>query len=248
VANIINQGTYHPRRVNQYVKAMQYASDVNYGGRTRISFSQRSGATKVHPAASVATSIMNAQNIAAATPPLDLTAVPAAPEPWGRTLLFTGSANVVAGSAITVRGYDYLNQPMTEVVNTVAGVTAIQGVRAFKALTSITFAANTGTAPVTMSVGWGNKLGLPYRAIAASTETSNGVPVATQGTLVPGPFAQTNNAAGAADPRGTYQPNTAMNGANEITASFDFANDIVEVTTTVPPQYNCGLMGYPHAG
>ena len=64
MANIINPGTYHPRRVNQYVKSMQYSSDVNYGGYTRVSFG---------PLANAATNnIVNAGAAAAATT-LDLT-------------------------------------------------------------------------------------------------------------------------------------------------------------------------------
>jgi len=236
VANVINPGTFHPRRVNQYVRAMQYASDVNYGGRTRISFGR--------PLASSSNNILAATNATVAGN-YDTTGVAAAPEPFGRTVQVAGVANTAAGSSVTIRGYDYLNQPMTEALTTVAGVTVIQGIKAFKSIILVSIGANGGAAPNTISVGWGAKLGLPYRAIAQSTEVANGVPTATQGTFVAGPFAQTNNAVGQADPRGTYQPNTAFtstNGANGnlIDASFDFANDLSGV--------NCGLMGFPHAG
>jgi len=237
MANMVNAGTFHPRRVNQYVKCMQYAMDVNSQGSTRTDFGT--------PAASSANNVVNAQSIAAAVT-LDLTTLAQIDAPFGRSLQLTGSATVLAGSAITIRGYDYLNQPMSEVLTSVAGATLIQGIRAFKYLTSVTFAANAGTAPVTMSIGYGGKLGLPYRAIAQRLEVANGVPAGSQGTFVAGPFAQTTNAAGQADPRGTYIPSTTLNGANRVSAHFDYANDF----TGTPGASNeaCGLMGFPHAG
>lgn len=233
MANLANSGTFHPRRVNQYVRAMQYSSDVNYNGFTRTDF----GA----PAVAATTNILGVTQIDTAKT-FDLTTVAALDAPFGRNVQFVGGTTIVAGSAITVRGYDYLNQPMSEVLTTVAGVTPVVGIRAFKYLTSVTFAANAGTpvATVTMSMGTGSKLGLPYRVIDGMTEVGNGVPRATFGTLVTGPFAQTSNAAGQADPRGTFTPNTPLNSVNTVSAHFTYANDLSGV--------NCGLMGFPHAG
>jgi len=235
MANLINPGTFHPRRVNQYVAKMQYASDVNFNGSTRVDFGS--------PGVGASNNIVNARDISAAVT-VDLTGLAAIDAIYGRSLVFTGSANVVAGTSITVRGFDYLNQPMSEVVTTVAGVTPIQGIRAFKYLSSVTFALNTGTAPVTMSIGLSNKLGLPYRAIGQRLEVANGAPVATQGTFVAGPNAQTTNAVGQADPRGTYQPNTALSVNTRLSAHFDFANDIFGAIGSEAG----GLMGFPHAG
>ena len=234
MANLINAGTFHPRRVNQYVRALQYSSDVNYNGFTRVDF----GA----PAASAAANVAGVTQIDTAKT-LDLTGVAVVDAPYGRTMQFVGGATIIAGSSITIRGYDYLNQPMSEVLTTVAGVTPILGIRAFKYLTSVTYAANGGTTPatVTMSMGYGGRLGLPYRALDVTSEIGGNILRATTGTLVGGPFSQTSNAAGQADPRGTFTPNTPLNGVNTVSAHFVFGNDLF-------PDGRCGLHGFPHAG
>lgn len=234
MANVMTPGNFHPRRINQYVPKMQLASDVHYGGSTRISFGP--------VAAGNTNNVVNAQSLVAAAT-LDLSGLPDVVAPWGRCVTLTGSANVIAGSAITLRGWDYLGQPMAEVFTSVAGVTAIVGLKAFKTFNSVTFALNAGTAPVTMSIGQNTKLGLPYRAIAARLETASGAPTGTQGTLAAGPIVAPTNAVGQPDPRGTYTPFTTMTGATTITAHFDFANDTFLVGATEV----CGLMGFPHA-
>jgi hypothetical protein len=218
---------------------MQYASDVNYSVGTRISFG---------PVAVAATNnIVNAVSVAAAVT-LDLTNLPDMIAPYGRCVTVTGSANIIAGSAITLRGWDYLGQPMTEVFTSVLGVTPIQGVKAFKSFNSVTFAANAGTAPVTFSIGQSNRLGLPYRALYAREETNSSLPVATQGTLVAGPFGLQNNSVGTLDPRGTYTPNTVPNGVAVIAAVFTFVNDLFGTPGGASPNDLCGLHGFPHAG
>jgi hypothetical protein len=36
--NLMANATNFPRRINNYVPAMQYSADVNYNGETRVSF------------------------------------------------------------------------------------------------------------------------------------------------------------------------------------------------------------------
>jgi hypothetical protein len=239
MASLVNPGTFHPKRVNQYVASMQYASDVNYAAGTRISFGP------VAPAS--ANNIVNAQSVVAAVT-LDLTTLPDIIAPWGRCVTLTGSANVIAGSGITLRGWDWLGQPMTEQFTSVAGATPIVGAKAFKSFNSVTFGANAGTAPVTFSIGQNTKLGLPYRALFAREETNASTPVSPVGTLVPGPFANSNNNPGTVDPRGTYQPTTVVNGSAIITAIFTFVNDLFGTPGGARPNDAGGLHGFPHAG
>jgi hypothetical protein len=239
MVSLVNPGTFHPKRVNQYVASMQYASDVNYAAGTRISFG---------PVAVASTNnIVNASNVAAAVT-LDLTPLPDIIAPYGRCVTVTGSATILAGSSITLRGWDYLGQPMTEVFTSVAGATPIIGAKAFKSFNSVTFGANAGTAPVTFSIGQNTKLGLPYRALFAREETINSTPVSPVGTLVPGPFVNQSNAVGVVDPRGTYQPTTVVNGLAVITAIFTFVNDLFGTPGGARPNDAGGLYGFPHAG
>lgn len=229
MANFINPGTFHPLRVNQYVSRMQYAADVNYGGSTRINFGL--------VVAAQAANVLNVANAAVGSP-ADLSTIQIA-VPFGRNLQVVG--NVTMGTTgITIRGYDYLGQPMAEAF-TMNGVTPVLGNKAFKYLTQVTWPAVAGG---TFTIGFGAKLGLPYRAIAQRLETAAGLPVTTQGTFVAGTNTGLTQAAGQPDPRGTYTPNTTPTGGIQITAMFDFANDTFGTIATAGEVG--GLMGLPH--
>jgi hypothetical protein len=208
MANVINVGTNYPRRINMYVPAMAYSSDVNYNGVTRVSF----GA----PLAAVANSILNAVSIAAGTQ-VDLSGVVAVADPFGRNVVVVaGAAN---STAVVVYGYDYLNQPIAESL-TLNGTTPVVGNKCFKSFSYMTYTA----AATTITLGTGVKLGLPYKAIRVEYEVGNGV-VAAAGTLQAPSLVdpQTNTTL---DPRGAYTTTTTMNGTNIISAVFDMANDV----------------------
>jgi hypothetical protein len=85
MANIMAIGTNFPRRINMYVPAMAYSSDVNYNGNTRVNF----GA----PLAAVANSVANALSVNAAGQ-VDLSSVTAVPEPFGRNVTVVASGAV----------------------------------------------------------------------------------------------------------------------------------------------------------
>ena len=206
--NLMATPTNFPRRINNYVKAMAYSADVNYNGATRVNF----GA----PLAASATSLLNAGSIATGTS-LDLSAVAAIPDQWGRNIqVVAGAANA---TAIVVYGWDYLGQPIAEQL-TLNGTTPVVGVKAFKALNYVTYTA----AATTISIGTGVKLGLPYKTLRVGYEIANGV-AAAAGTLVAPSLVdpQTNVTT---DPRGTYTTTTTMNGVNIISASCDCVNDV----------------------
>ena len=99
-------------------------------------------------------------------------------------------------------------------------VTPVVGVKAFKSFNYVTFTS----AAMTLSIGTGVKLGLPYKALRVAYEIGNGV-VAAAGTLVAPSLVdpQTNVTT---DPRGTYTTTTTMNGANIISAVVNCANDV----------------------
>ena len=208
--NVMPVGTNYPRRINMYVPAMQYAMDVNINGSCRVNF----GAPLAPSAALVGSAIS-----IALVGNTDLTGVTPFPEPFGRTVTIVASG-AAAGTA-TLNGWDYLHQPISETF-TLNGTTPVVGKKAFKDFN--TLANGTATGGITVSIGSGAALGVPYKAIRAGYEIANGV-VAAAGTLVAGALTDPQTAT-TADPRGTYTPTTTLNGTNIISAVIDFVNDI----------------------
>jgi hypothetical protein len=215
--------SFFPIRVNEYVPAMQYSADVNYNAATRVSFGS--------PVANNATLVANAISIAAATS-ADLTSIAQFPETYGRCLSVVASG--AATSTLTINGWDYLGQPISELI-TLTGATPVVGNKAFKTFRQVVI--NTTTAATTVNIGSGAKFGLPFKAIRCQFEVANGV-LAAAGTLqaaslVDPPTATTT------DPRGLYTPTTTPNGTTAIDATFDFINDVSATGRG-------GLMGLPH--
>lgn len=225
MANLINFGTFYPRRLSEYVPAMQYSADLQLNNNTRVSFGT--------PVTGGNTDLLVGQSIATAgtlqgtglSKNATLDAI------FGRTLNVVLSA---AGSGtIIVDGWDYLNQPMSESAS-FNGTTNVAMKKAFKIIRQITWTAVAGA---TLSMGSGSTLGLPYKAIKVYTEELNGVPTAI-GTLT-NPDVTFPATLTTGDPRGTYTPFNVTNTTGIITATLDFAND-------VDANNNGGLMGMPH--
>lgn len=222
---------FHPR-YNAYVPAAQYADDVQFNGPLEVDFGL--------PAAASATAILSAQSIATATNtvaagvPL-LSSTPDASIAncrYGRNVTVVASG--AATSNVTVFGRDYLGQPMAESF-TLNGTTPVVGLKAFYFIDSISWGA---TAATTINVGWGLRLGLPYRTTNVLAETVNSA-AGTIGTLV-APVLTDPQTLTTGDPRGTYQPNAAMNGATRIQAA-------VLCDNFVNAAGNGGLYGIRHA-
>lgn len=211
MANLMAPSTnFAPARINQYVPAMRYSADVNYNGGTRVNF----GA----PAAASANAIANAISIAAPATQADLSAVAAVDAPYGRTVTVVASGTATSG--VTLNGYDYLGQPISESF-TLNGATPVAGKKAFKYFRNVTFGNTAGT---TINIGTGGILGLPYKAIRCQYETVDQA-VAAAGTLA-APVLTDPQTATTGDPRGTYTPTTSLNGTAQITAVFDMQNDV----------------------
>jgi hypothetical protein len=185
--------SFRNRRYDSYVPACGYAADIIHGAPYMVDF--------LTPAAASATDILNA---VAGTSGTAMTTFgdDSADAPFGRNVA------AGAGGSVTVRGKDYLGQSITE---TIAASTA--GLKAFKWIDSVT-PAFTGA----VSLGWGSKLGLPYRMSNVMEETGNGAE-ATIGTFVAGVLTDPQTST-TGDPRGTYIPSTALNGSNRILATF----------------------------
>jgi hypothetical protein len=221
--NLMANATNFPRRINNYVPGMQYSADVNYNGETRVSF----GA----PLAAVANSIANAVSINAAGT-ADLSGVAALPELYGRSITVVASG--AATSNVTVNGWDYLGQPVSESF-TLNGATPVVGNKCFKSFSNATFGATAGT---TITIGTGAKLGLPFKTLRAVYEIANGALVAA-GTLQ-APSLVDPATTTTTDPRGAYTPTTTLNGVNIISGVFNMANDVNTAN-------HGGLHGIQHA-
>ena len=221
--------TFRNRRYNSYVPAAAFAQDVIAEGPYQVDFGT--------PAVANATSILSAQSIAVAitasglsgTTPLLLDTIP---DTFGRNIQVVASG--AATSAVTVRGRDYLGQPMTELF-ALNGTTPVLGVKAFKWIDSITFGATGGT---TVNVGTGAKFGLPYRmSRVLGTEEVDGT-TAAAGTFVAGVLTDPQTTT-TVDPRGTYTPTTTPDGVKRLRMSF-FPNNLINAAG------NGGLYGIAH--
>jgi len=212
---------------NYYVPAMQGGGDL--GGQPlhgRISF----GAP---PVADV-DSLLAAQSIATAgetTTFLTTTHTPAKMSPFGRNMTVVASG--AATSNVTIIGRDYLGQPMRESF-TLNGTTPVVGGKAFKYIDKVTFGATGAT---TINVGYGARLGVPYRVVAVEREYTDNV-LAAAGTLV-APVMTDPQTATTGDPRGLYTPTTTPDGAKVLEIDVNFNN-------FVNAAGNGGLHGIKH--
>lgn len=82
---------------------------------------------------------------------------PAAP----RSIIVKGNAAGIAGN-VTIYGTNYAGEVISEAV-ALNGATAVEGAKAFKTVTKIDLPVETHAGTDTVSVGWGEKLGLPYK-------------------------------------------------------------------------------------
>jgi hypothetical protein len=194
---------FRNRRYNTYVPACGYSADVIHGSAYEVDF--------LTPIAAVATGILNATSIAAAVDTSTFGS-DTADAPFGRNVTVVASG--AATSNVTVYGRDYLGQPMAQSF-TLNGATPVVGTKAFKWIDRITAGI---TAAVTINVGFGSALGLPYRMSNVLSETGNGANAAV-GTLA-APVLTDPQTTTTGDPRGLYTPTTALNGTNRILAKF----------------------------
>ena len=112
---------------------------------------------------------------------------------------------------ITVSGYDYYGQAMSEVIATgTVASTTVNGKKAFYQISSVTA---SGASVVTVAVGTTDILGLPLRVIDKAYITRagwNDTLAEDAGTLVTADTLTATTTTG--DVRGTYTPSSAPNG------------------------------------
>jgi hypothetical protein len=229
---------YRPARMNMYVPACAYSVDVVHEGPYEVRFGPMAlaNATKFLSAQSIAAAVDTTTLLVYNTDPLTTVAATDREFPYGpgygRNLQVVASG--AATSNVTVYGRDYLGQPMAESF-TLNGTTPVLGVKAFKWVDRITAGI---TAAVTINVGTGAKLGLPYKMQNVLEEMLDNVRVSTLGTLAT-PVLTDPQTTTTGDPRGTYIPNSTLNGTAFLSAVF-------QPSFGVNASGNGGLHGIQH--
>lgn len=135
------------------------------------------------------------------------------PGEYGRSLRIV-STN--AGD-ITIVGFDYLGQVMTETITLIVGTA--NGAKAFSRITEIK--SDDVDGDITINVG--SLYGLPFCASEIIRETVNGA-ATTEGALVT-PDTNTPTAT-TGDVRGTYNPSTGGNSSNDIQLTYATNNQL----------------------
>lgn len=188
--------------VNYFVENMQLHSHVGSDGYAKVELGTpvAAAAAGIIAAASVATTAAVTPNVGS----------------YNRDVMGKYGRNVVvalsgAGTpTITVRGRDYLGQPVREDI-VAAGATPVAGKKAFKYVDSVT--PSVGVAATTISVGFGDVFGLPFAADQLVQEAVNNQATANAGTFTAS--VKTAQTATTGDPRGTYAP-AGANAANGV--------------------------------
>ena len=123
-----------------------------------------------------------------------------------------------APQVVTVSGYDYYGQAMTEAITSSSSVsTAVNGKKAFYQISSIATAGATGTA---LTVGTTDILGFPLRTFDAGYVVRvgwNNTLANDAGTFVVADMT-TPATSTTGDVRGTYVPSSATNGIKRLVA------------------------------
>lgn len=219
--------SYYPRRVNMRVPLCQYAAEVNLGAPYVCNF----GAPIALSTTYFANVVLSTTGVALTLQLSDATLlnsglVPgtsaSVPTLWGRGLTVVGDG--ASTRTITITGYDYLGQKMiwTGVLN---GATPVPVAKAFMWIESIVFGAAADT--VSVSVGYNNVFGLPFKGMQMTNEVKNEAAAANAGTFVAGLKTVTTPTATNADTKGTYLPVTVIpDGTNTFMITYipDFAN------------------------
>lgn len=216
-------GDYHPTSINQYVPACAMVADAICGQATRVSF----GAPAVADADALLLATAMDLDAAAAETFTTFTGTLSTgimDAPYGRNVTATASGVPGATVTFTVVGKDYLGQPMKETFTITSAATTGAGVKAFKTITSVSHDANASNA-VTGYMGFGDVLGMPYKCVKILSEEADGVLEDTLGTLV-GPVVTDPQTATTGDPRGTYNPQTTLDGSTVITVTAIFDNNV----------------------
>lgn len=132
-----------------------------------------------------------------------------------RAVSITIGAGTIADTAVTVSGFDYYGQAMSEVIQTgTTQSTTVNGKKAFYRVSQVAVAGDCGA---TIAVGTTDILGIPVRVIDAGYVASvgwNNTLARNAGTFVAAATATATTTTG--DVRGTYVPSTVPDGIKRL--------------------------------
>lgn len=216
-------GDYLPKNINRYVPAMAYAADVVHSGPTRVSL----GTPTVADADAILNDAVCDDTAASFTyRPGDFRTVAGfngetgeiTDAKYGRNVSIVGSAVGVTQNC-TIKGRDYLGQPITRTIALNGTGAAVFGI--FKWIDEITVAQGASTE--TMDVGFTDVLGLPYKCVKVLSEELAGAVQSSLGTLVTPTLTDPRIVSTVTNSRGSYDPNGTLDSVSElvITAIFD---------------------------
>lgn len=151
---------YLPRRISQYVPSLEYSADVVHDAPYECNL----GAPAALSANGIlsATAMVNGSAVTVTSFVLDDLTTKCT---YGRNI--TAVASSTNTRVMTVYGKDYLGEPLIEAI-TLTSATTVQGAKAFMYIDKIVFASASDT--TTVNVGWGDKLGLPYKTFDINDE------------------------------------------------------------------------------
>lgn len=137
---------------------------------------------------------------------------------YPRNVTFTTAGGTAsdAPATATIVGTDIDGNALSETVTLAQTATIANGVKAFKTITSITFAAGDGT-DATIAVGFGNVFGLPSKVQARA----GGVAVIKEIQDGTTPTAGTYVSAATSPPYGTWTPNSAPDAAKDYAVYYE---------------------------
>jgi hypothetical protein len=211
--------------INNYVKAMQYSSDMIDLEPQNFSL----GTPGLANPTKYTTGVIAANGAAGSVAALAVVGV--ADSTYGRTITVTPSIAPGNANVVEVIGQDYIGQPMVERFTGAAGATtALVGKKAFYRVISVR-TVTPSTAAVLLSIGTGAGLGLPYKGVIAFAHEA-GVLVPQASITIPAVFTlpdltdPATNVSG--DPRGTYQPIMTLDGVSRIDVDM-FGDNSVNV-------------------
>lgn len=207
---------------NKYSKLVEFSAQVING-----IFSVDFGKVSVAPSIATVTTTTAADGIKDfGEQPFEIDAE------YGRNLVVVAAA--ANTSAVEITGYDYLGQPVKEII-TLNGTTAVKGVKAFKFISKIVNVAGTAA---TITVTGGLKLGLPYRTASILAETRGGVKSTTSTLVAPINTVQT---ATSSDPRGLVDLGTYSTPTHVVLVCLASPEIF-----TINDELVGGLYGLPH--
>jgi len=145
-----------------------------------------------------------------------------------RNVTFTtaGATPSDAPATVVVTGTDVDGEAITETLNVPQTATIVEGAKAFATIVSVVFAAGDGTG-ATVAMGYGSKFGFRKKAKVRSAIVNVIREIAAGAFVTNGTFVVPATGA----PYGTYTPNTAADGANDYSFTYEVDRP-VDLTST----------------